>query len=207
MKAPIKEILDKLLTDGFGAILVDKGFVLSKKGIYKRKTRECNQELNVLLRRIHGQEAGYVQVCPGFEYEELEKLAAELRGEEPRKGWPTASANIGNLMPQRNFIEWPLTETTNIFALGELVGSYIKNYAFPFWEEFSTLEGLIQGYEKEDPRLTLAGNSYKWRMVAAYCLLKDYGAAIDTLKKWEKGNPALLQQAIKFVEEFLKGGY
>ncbi|VBB09909.1 Hypothetical protein LUCI_5207 [Lucifera butyrica] len=197
----IEETADKLVSEGLSAILEPHGFVLRKKRGFKRKIEKCEQELNVQLRQIRGQDAGYVQVCPGFRYEALEVLVADLSGEKLRKGWPSAAANIGNLKPQREFLEWPLTNTTDIFALSNLICSCIREYAFPFWDEFSTINGLVKGYESEDSRLTLAGNSYRWRMSAAYCLQGNHGAAVNVLERWEKGRPsqAIIEQAIRKI--------
>ena len=198
----IEDIVDKLVIEGLSPTLVQLGFSLAgKRRAFQKKGNKYKLELNIQTRKIHGQNSGYVEVCPGIIYEEVEKLVAELKGEKPKKGWPTAAANIGNLKPKREFVEWPLTATTDILALGEVISRNIKDYALPFWVKFSTIEGLVDGYEKEDPQLTLSGNSYKWRMIAAYCIIGKYAEAINILEQWEKGRPpqVALQHAIDII--------
>lgn len=145
--------------------------------------------VNMNLRKIRGQEAGYFELCPAIMYEDLEKMVAELEGKKQKKGWPTAAANIGNLRPHRAYLEWPITITTDIVALGQIISNDITEYAVPFWNSFSSLNELIKGYEVEDPRLTLIGNSYKWKMIAAYCLIGNREKAKNILEKWENGRP------------------
>lgn len=197
----IDEVVDKLVVEGLNHTLFQMGFNLNKKRRFQKKVGKCTLELNVHLRKIPGQEAGYVEVCPAIVYNELEKLAAELEGEKPRKGWPTAAANIGNLKPDRDYTEWPITTTTDIVALGEIVSNDIIKYAVPFWDDFRTIDGLITGYLNEDPRLTLTGSGYNWQMAAAYCLIGNKDRAQDVLKSWNKGRPpeAVLERAINMI--------
>ena len=185
----IDETLNKLIIEGLNPKLEQFGLSLYKKKVFQKKAQECKLVLHVQLRKISGQDAGYVSVYPEIIYDELNSIASQLEGVEQRKDWPTAAANVGNLKPVEEFIEWPLTTTTDILALGDVIISSIEDYALPFWKQFSKIEGLIEGYEKEDPRLTLSGNDYRWSMVAAYCLTGKHEEAIDVLKKWEQCRP------------------
>ncbi len=202
----IDETLNKLIAEGLNSKLVQFGFKLYKKKTFRKKNQESMLELNVQLRKISGQNAGYVSVFPAIIYDEINSIASELEGVEPRKGWPVAAANVGNLKPEREFIEWPLTTTTDILALGEVIYCSIKDYALPFWEQFSTIEGLIDGYEKKDQRLTLTGNSFYWRMAAAYYLTGRHEEAINVLKKWEQGRPPqeVMEQAFLRITKMIK---
>lgn len=187
----IDEVIEKLVVEVLSPKLKQLGFdLIAKKRSFQKKKDNCKLELNVQVRKIPGQNVVYVEICPGIIYDELEKLTAKLKGEKLRKGWPTAAANLGNLKPNREFMEWQLTNTIDMLTLGKVIFYNINEYAVPFWEQFSTIEGLIDGYEKEDLRLILTGNNYKWRMVAAYCLTGRKADAISVLEKWEKGRPS-----------------
>ncbi len=196
-KSLIDETIDKLMVEGLSPTLVRLGFRLFKRK-FQKTVGEFKLELNVQLRKIPGQNGGYVSVYPGIVEDELKNLAAELEGVEPRKGWPIAAANIGNLQPEMEFIEWPITDTTDITNLGELICSHIHDYGVPFWEAFSSITGLVEGYEKDDPRLTLIGNDYKWQMAAAYCIWGNKDKAKRVFEKWDQGRPQqkILESAI-----------
>lgn len=182
----IANVLDALIK-GLSPYLNNEGFRLKRKRTFVRKIEECRQELNIQFRRIKGQEAGYVEVCPNIIFEEVEMTASTLKGDKYKKGWPTAAANIGNLQSERQFLEWPLTVTSDISGLVEIITGYIERNAKPFWEEFSNLNQLINGYEEVDPRLTLNGNNYRWRLASAYCILKEYEKACSVLMEWKTG--------------------
>ena len=204
----IDETLNKLIIEGLNPKLEQLGFRRYSKKTFQKKAQECKLVLNVQLRKIPGQDAGYVSVYPGIVYDELESIASELEGVEPRKGWPIAAANVGNLKPEEEFIEWPLTTTTDILALSEVINCSIDDYAVPFWEQFSTVAGLIEGYEKNDPRLAISGN-YNWRMAAVYCLTGRHEDAIDLLKKWERYKALkpcqdVLEQALLIIAKMKK---
>ncbi|MCM3702385.1 DUF4304 domain-containing protein [Paenibacillus macerans] len=201
---PIAIVLETLI-NGLSPVLQGMGFELKKKKSFIKMLEECSQEFNIQFRRIKGQEAGYVEACPNIIFENLEKMAANLKGEEYKKGWPTAAGNIGNLQPKREFIEWPLTLTSNISDLIEIITIHIEKIAKPFWNDFSNLDKLIKGYEEADPRLTLNGHSFRWRLVAAYCLIKEYEKAITTLKEWETGRPSdsMIEQGIDKIIQLM----
>lgn len=160
---------------------------------------KCNQELNLLFRKINGQEAGYIQIFLAFRFDELEKLVAELKGEKLKKDWPTVSVNIGNLKKEREFIEWFLNETTDTKFLSTQILNYINEYGYPFWQQFSSIQGVIDGYENQNLSLMLNGNSYRWKIAAAYWLNGEIESAKQILEKWEQGKPSeeILNQALK----------
>lgn len=195
----INDVLNKFIVEGLGTILQQEGFAIKGKSTFIRKVGKCKQELNVLFRKINGQEAGYIQIFAAFRFDELEKLTAELKGEKLRKDWPTVSINIGNLKKEREFIEWYLNETTDIKLLSMEILKCINEYAHPFWQKFSSIEGIIEGYENQDSSLILSGNSYRWKIVAAYWLCGEIENARQVLEKWEKGKPSeeVLNQALK----------
>lgn len=208
MAVKIDEVIDKLVIEGLSPVMLNEGFKLKNNRIFFRKVNDCKQELVVSFRYIKGTESGYVTVTPNFSYENIEKIVSYLKGEQFKKGWPTAAANIGNLRPQREFIEWPLTLTTDVNELSKLINEYIKDYAFPFWNDYSSIENLINGYENQDPRLTLNGSGYRWRMVAANYILKRIDLAKDILKKWLKDEPLnkVLKDALQKIAEPVECG-
>lgn len=199
MMININDILNKFIIEELGAILQQEGFKLKAKSTFIRKVGKCKQELNVLFRKINGQEAGYIQIFIAFRFDELEKLTAELKGEKLKKDWPTVSVNVGNLKKEREFIEWPLNETTDIKFLSTQILNYINEYAYPFWQQFSSIQGIIDGYRNQNSSLMLNGNSYRWKMAAAYWLDGEIESARQILEKWEQGKPSeeILNQALK----------
>jgi hypothetical protein len=195
MAVKIDEVIDQLVIEGLSPVMLNEGFKLKNNRLFFRKVNDCKQELVVSFRYIKGTESGYVTVTPNFSYENMEKIVSYLKGEQFKKGWPTAAANIGNLRPQRVFVEWPLTLTTDVITLGKLISEYIKDYALPFWNDYSSIENLIKGYESQDPRLTLNGSGYRWRMVAANYILQRIDLAKDIIKNWSSDEP--LNQVLK----------
>ncbi|MCB2362492.1 hypothetical protein [Clostridium estertheticum] len=195
----INDVLSKFIVEGLGIILQQEGFDIKRKSMFIRKVGKCKQELNVLFREINGQEAGYIQVFVAFRFDELERLTAELKGGKLRKDWPTVSINIGNLKKEREFIEWPLNEKTDVNSLSTQILGYINEYAYPFWQQFSSIQGIIKGYKDQDSSLILNGNSYRWKMAAAYWVDGEIENARQVLEKWEQGKPSeeILNQALK----------
>lgn len=195
----INDILNKFIIEELRDILQKEGFKLKGKNRFIRKVGKCNQELNLLFRKINGQEAGYIQIFLAFRFDELEKLTAELKGEKLKKDWPTFSVNIGNLKKEREFIEWFLNETTDTKFLSTQILNYINEYGYPFWQQFSSIQGVIDGYENQNLSLMLNGNSYRWKIAAAYWLNGEIESAKQILEKWEQGKPSeeILNQALK----------
>lgn len=198
----IRAFLDEFIVEGIGPQLENIGFSRKGKNTLTRKHGECYQEVYILFRRLTGQEAGYIQVFIAIRFDAVEKLSFELQGETPRKKWPTASLNIGNLQEKREFIEWRLDEKTDISALSLIVMDWISRYAFPLWESFSTIPTLLQGYLSKDPRLLLNG-SYEWRLAAAYRHNGQTDEAIRVLEEWNKGRPAenMIEKAVERLRE------
>ena len=80
--------------------------------------------------------------------------------------------------------------------------THIHDYGVPFWESFSSISGLVAGYEREDPRVTLNGNYYyKLQMAAAYCILGNKEKAKRVLGKGDQGRPQqkVLESAIQKI--------
>jgi hypothetical protein len=198
----IEDVVDKLVF-GLSPFLLTIEFNLRKKRGFVKKLEECNQELNIQFRRIDSQEAGYIEVCPNITFENIEKITSFLRGEKYKRGWPTVAGNIGNFQLKREFIEWPITLTSDLADLQEIISESINTIAKPFWNDYSSIRQLIEGYENYDPRLTFNGPSYIWRLAAAYCIVNKSKKAINTLEKWSTGRPKeeLIEQGIKKINE------
>ncbi|WP_019910181.1 hypothetical protein [Paenibacillus sp. HW567] len=64
----IDPVIEKLI-DGLSPYLQSLGFVYNKKRNFLRKLEECDQGLSVQFRRIKGEEAGYLEVCPNVIFE------------------------------------------------------------------------------------------------------------------------------------------
>ncbi|OXM83275.1 hypothetical protein [Paenibacillus rigui] len=191
------------LIKGLSPFLQEMGFDLKKKETFKKQLKECTQELNLDLRRIRGQEAGYVSALPNIRFENLEKMTFTLKGEDYKRGWPTAAANIGNLQSKREFIEWPLSLTSDLSGLVETITNQIQKSAEPFWNDFSNLNSLIKGYEAVDPRITLNGHGYRWSLAAGYCLRSEYDKAITLLLNWDAGRPSdsIIEKSINTINQ------
>jgi hypothetical protein len=185
----ILDVVSKLVTDGFAPVLISRGFKLYKSLDFARKVGPVRQELGLVFNPVSGQEAGHVQVCPGFAFDEVQKRAAELQGVSVRKGWLTAGGNIGNLQTPSDFIWWEVTLSTDIQSLGGLIAKKIEEAAFPFWDRYTTLEALAEGYRTGDDRLMLGGQFYRWKYAAACCLLGRPGEARQALEEWKIGRP------------------
>lgn len=191
------------LIDSLSPFVKEMGFDLKKKRSFVKKTKECDQELNIQFRYIKGQEAGYIALFPNITFENIGKMIAFIKSENYKKGWPTVAANIGNLQENKEYLEYPLVLTSDFQGIINLLMNQIVNIAKPFWDEYSTLDNLINGYEKCDTRLTVGGNSYIWNLVAAYCLKHDYEKAIVTLKNWDVGKPSadLIDASLSKINE------
>lgn len=181
-------VIEKLI-DALSPYLLSLGFVYKKKRNYLRKLEECDQGLIVQFRRIKGEEAGYLEVCPNVIFEKVQKVSCYLKGEQFKKGWPTIAGNIGNFQPERKYIEWPLTLTSDPEGLSVNINKTIESIANPLWDEYSQINELIEGYENNDPRLSFNGHGYVWKWIAAYCVINERDKAIKTLDKWIVGRP------------------
>ena len=186
----IKTALNELISGEIERSLRQKGFTLKRKTEFTRIYGEFKQYVYIIFNKIKGQEAGNIQVNVAFRHDELEKRTSELNGEEHRKDWPSASICIGYLTEEREYIQWLLNESSDIKELGNIILEYIDKYAFSFWEKYSTIQALINGYKNQDIELTITGNSYVWSMAAAYWLKGEAENARKTLECWTQGRPS-----------------
>lgn len=186
----IKNVFKELITDGIGDSLKQYGFKLKRKNEFERKCGEFTQKIYIIYYRIRGQEAANIQVNIAFRHDELEKLTCRLKGEEERKNWPSASICIGYLAEEHQYSTWLLNELVDINELSNQILKQINTYAFPLWDKYSSIEDIIEGYENKDIELTITGNTYFWRLAAAYWLLGKNDSAINVLKNWKQGRPS-----------------
>jgi hypothetical protein len=164
------------------------------------------QRLALSLREPMGGSVGYVEVFPGFNYPEVELLAATLQGKKVRSGFITCSLNIGLLTPKKAHLEWPLQAGNNIESAARLVTHTVAEVAVPFWDEFSSLENLLARFEADDFRLC-RGADWFWRQAAAYCLIGQAERAAQVLKAKLAAKPGLksrVENALQKISEFAR---
>ncbi|WP_233183208.1 hypothetical protein [Paenibacillus sonchi] len=75
----------------------------------------------------------------------LQKVSYYLKGEKFKKGWPTIAGNIGNFQDERRYIEWPLTLTSDLEGLREIINHTIESIANPLWDDYTQIHELIEG--------------------------------------------------------------
>ena len=199
----LKSTLGKLISEEIGKSLLDNGFTLKRKTDFVRNSDEIEQFVYVIFNKARGQEAGTIQVNIAFRHDKLEKKIAELKGAELRKGWPTASISTGYLSEECTYIDYYLDESTDIVDLGNQIVTQINKYAYAFWNKYSTLQGILDGYVQKDFALIAPlGNRYVWNLSAAYCLLGDTENAVKTLENWKEGRPSKdeIEEAINRIK-------
>ena len=191
----INELLKKFILDNLSYELEQSGFKLKSKNKFFRKIKECKQEINILFRKDRGQESGHIQVYVSVTFDEVEKLTAELLNEEYESGWSTEAANIGNLQELPKFIEWKLDEKTDLNIIKEEILEKIFKYGMTFFEQYSTMEKVINEYTKNIKSL----NKYsKIRLAALYICNKIEKEGIEVLERLVAKNTNLnLKYGIK----------
>lgn len=160
-----------------------------------RKTAGPLQRLSLSLRKAPHEQIGYVEAFPGFNYPEIESLAASLQGKKPRVGFLTCSLNIGLLTPQGTSLEWPLSPDDDTDILARVVFQLVSDFGIPFWENFSTIEKLLNQLEIGDFRVC-RGAEWPWRMAAAYCLLGQRSRAVEFLRERLTQIPVLAKPVV-----------
>ena len=176
----VDALSDRMMADEFKRNR-DREFLRSKDGL--------TQRLAISLREPEGERVAYVEVFPGFNYSEVEALAYKLQNKKPRPSFLTCSMNIGLLTPKNSLLEWPLESRTDTKVLSKTVIDTVNRYAFPFWEDFSTLDKLLARYEAGDRRVCTG--DWSWRQAAAYAVAGRPEKAAEVLKaKLEKASPA-----------------
>jgi hypothetical protein len=186
----LKYALTEFITKELEPQLQLNGFKLKRKNLFTRYVEGFEQSVVIILNKIKGQEAGNIQVNIQFRHDELERAIAVLKDEEVLKKWMTTSISIGYLTEECRYIEWPLNESTDIHDTGDQIIKLIDKYAYKFWEEYSSISNIIEGYKRKVIGLTVIGNDYVWNLSAAYWLLGDTENAVKTLENWKQGRPS-----------------
>lgn len=144
-----------------------------------RSAGPVTQRLTMLWREAPGAGAGYVEACPGFNFPNLESLAADLQGKKPRAGFITCSLNLGLLTPKGSAVEWRLGAGDNPAAVARFAIDAVRAFAVPFWDEFTSIDDLLTRYDAGDRRVC-RGAEWPWRRVAA-CVLLGHTARATSL--------------------------
>lgn len=186
----LKDAVTELITKELEKQLQLKGFRLKKKNLFTRNAGEFEQSVVIILNKIRGQESGNIQVNVQFRHDELERLIAFLKDEEVSKKWMTTSINIGYLTGEFRYVEWLINESTDIHTTGDQIIKLVDKYAYTFWDEYSSISSIIEGYKRKAIGLTVIGNEYNWNLSAAYWLLGDIENAVKVLENWKQGRPS-----------------
>lgn len=183
MDADIRDYYNSIL-DALAADWSGKGFRTHPRDKFTRTVDGVLQRLAMSLRELPNENAGYVEVYVGFNFAELETLAADLQGEMPRRGFLTCSLNLGLLTAKGELLEWPLRRKEDVSRILRQVQPILADVAVPFWNEFLSLENLLAHYEAGDPRV--CGGEWFWEQMAAYCLLGKPERAVRLLSEMQE---------------------
>ena len=199
----LKDAVAELITKELENPLQLKGFRLKRKNVFTRNVEGFEQNIVIILNKIRGQEAGNIQVNVQFRHDELERLIAILKDEEALKKWMTTSINIGYLTDEFRYVEWLINESTDIHNTGDQIIKLIDKYAYDFWDEYSSISSIIEGYKRKAIGLTAIGNSCNWNLSAAYWLLGDTENAVKVLENWKQGRPSEdeIEKAINRIKD------
>lgn len=174
-------------------------FVHKKGGLLKR--------LALSMHRPAVEQNRYAEAFVGFNFSEVEALAAELQAKKPRPGFMTCSLNIGLLTPSGTGLRWPLLPNSNAEEFANVVSRTIADSAVPFWDEFSSVDKLLAHLESGDFRVC-RGIEWPWRRTAAYCLLGKPARAIEFLQAQaeEVSGPSriIIETAIRKIAQMSK---
>jgi hypothetical protein len=194
------------LINRLSADLLGSGFKLRGQEEFIRLQGDVLQRLALSLREPPGEAVGYVEVFPGFNYPEVETLAATLQGKKVRPGFITCSLNIGLLTPKKANSEWSLPAGNNVEPTARSVAQTVNEVAIPFWKEFSSLENLLARFEAGDFRIC-RGAEWVWRQAAAYCLIGQPERAVQLLKEKLAATPGLksiIENSLRKISEFAR---
>ena len=199
----LKDAVAELITKELENPLQLKGFRLKRKNVFTRDVEGFEQNIVIILNKIRGQEAGNIQVNVQFRHDELERLIAILKDEEALKKWMTTSINIGYLTDEFRYVEWLINESTDIHNTGDQIIKLIDKYAYDFWDEYSSISSIIEGYKRKATGLTAIGNDCNWNLSAAYWLLGDTENAVKVLENWKQGRPSEdeIEKAINRIKD------
>ena len=188
---------------------------LSRLGFKRRgqeewfRTRDgVLHRLAISLRQPAGEDTGYLEAFPGFNFPEVEDLAASLQSKKPRPGFLTCSLNIGLLTPKEVILDWPLRPNSNEVQTAQVISQTVSEMAPPFWDEFSSVADLLAHFEAKDFRLC-RGAEWFWRQIAACCLVGQIERAVELLNQKLADSPpaarAGISSALDRVEKYAKG--
>lgn len=180
--------------------LTSLGFVSGKREEFLRFRGEVVQRCAVSLREPRDSNEGYVEVFPGFNFAEVEALAARIQGKKPRSEFITCSLNIGLLASSGAAVEWPLSAESTANLIFPSIERAVKEAAVPFWEAFLSLENLLASFEAGDFRLC-RGAEWKWRHVAVLCLLNQTDRAVELLRERVSASTTQLRPTLEAALE------
>lgn len=156
--------------------LMKFGFRRKNANFYIRESTESLQRL-FFTHATHSERfVKYYTIQLKINYPQIESLAKEM-------GLFSygMAVNIGYLTPNRNFLEWRVAESDSedyILDIIENMCMNINNYALPYFEKYSTLEGLLKGIDNQELQNRL---DYRFCQPFLYYLLGDKKRAIDSL--------------------------
>lgn len=188
--------------------LSDLGFRRRGQDEWVRVHGKLLQRVTISLREPPGEDTGYVEVFAGFNFPDVETLAAGLQGKKPRTGFMTCSLNIGLLTPNGVNLEWPLGPDTSVDEIARLVADTASQFIPPFLEEFSSVADLLSRFEANDFRVC-RGSEWPWRQIAAACLDGQTTRATELLKAKLAAAPsstkAVIESALSKVNQYGRG--
>jgi hypothetical protein len=149
-------------------------------------------------------------------YELALQMVSDAKLLEGRKE-ATLTQPIDWAAPKGQRPQWYLTGEGEIIKAGDSIGDYIERWVLPFFDDFSSLRGLVLAFETNDvvgpgqlveERRTSMQDSTIVCVAAAYLLLGKPEAAMRALEK-KFGRPDLrarYSKAFEFVREKLVAG-
>ncbi|MFL5328500.1 MAG: hypothetical protein ACJ8C4_06260 [Gemmataceae bacterium] len=156
---------DAVVTSVYGHV-AKFGFVERKGSVFTRVVDGLTQRLSISLREILQERNAFVEAFVGFNFPEIERRAAELQNKRVRPDFITCSLNIGLLTERHTAVEWTITDETQVDEVAHMIHSTVDEYGLPFWDNYSSIERLIESYSAND-NLLCRGSEWPWRCVAA----------------------------------------
>jgi hypothetical protein len=206
----MSELVQELYRRIGGALATDLaglGFKPRGQEEWVHSRKGLQQRLATSLREPPGEDAGYLEVFPGFNFPEVEDLAASLQGKKPRPGFITCSLNIGLLTPKGVNLEWPLRPDGDDELIVQLVAQTVAETAPPFWDEFSSVADLLAHFDANDFRVC-RGAEWPWRQIAACCLVGQTTRAVELLNARLAAAPpsgkGMIESAVKKMSQYTK---
>ncbi len=162
--------------------MTNHGFKPRGQAEFIRTLNRLVQRFALSVRQSPVEKTAFVEAFVGFNFPDVEELAASLQGKKPRPGFMTCSLNIGLLTPESKITDWPLPSDEDVGTLATIVLKMVSEFAVLFWDEFSTLEKLATHYGDGDV-LLCRGAEWPWRCAATYALLGEPTRAVSFLRE------------------------